>query len=487
MKMRKITLIFALGLCLCSCGSFLDRYPTDSANAETAIASVNDARVALNGIMRKMSDKTYYGRDFFLYGDARGGDLTIISSGRGSDFLYTFNTSPSKYSCDDYWNTGYICLANINNLIDNILRLKEEGDTGYDQYLGEAYTLRAIVYFDLVRIYGLPYNYKKDSYGVPLVLDVADADSKPGRATVAEVYDQILADLAAGEALMTHTKVNSYPGYYAALAEEARVRLYKEDWTGALTCAKEIIDCGIYTLYTPAQWVQSWTTQYGSESIFEIGMDSASDIETNSLAFYYMAFGRVANASGWFLASDYFLNRLGEDPDDVRWGVMDEDEFSSKGNGTHNGACYKYSGSVDLEGDGNETFTAVNIKVIRLSEIYLIAAEAALELGQKAKAAEYLNAIRARSVSLEPATASTVSIDMIMSERSKEFFGEGQLFFERIRRNESIEYNDDLAGIAVSTRPKTIDRTFGKIVLPIDQNEINANPTLKDQQNEAYK
>jgi len=286
---------------------------------------------------------------------------------------------------------------------------------------------------------------------------------------------------------MTHTKVNSYPGYYAALAEEARVRLYKEDWTGALTCAKEIIDCGIYTLYTPAQWVQSWTTQYGSESIFEIGMDSASDIETNSLAFYYMAFGRVANASGWFLASDYFLNRLGEDPDDVRWGVMDEDEFSSKGNGTHNGACYKYSGSVDLEGDGNETFTAVNIKVIRLSEIYLIAAEAALELGQKAKAAEYLNAIRARSVSLEPATASTVSIDMIMSERSKEFFGEGQLFFERIRRNESIEYNDDLAGIAVSTRPKTIDRTFGKIVLPIDQSEINANPTLKDQQNEAYK
>jgi hypothetical protein len=84
--------------------------------------------------------------------------------------------------------------------------------------------------------------------------------------------------------------------------------------------------------------------------------------------------GLKNGASGWFMASDYFLERLAEDPTDVRWNVMSEDETASD----HLGSCTKYMGGPDMEGDGKDTPTAVNIKVIRLSEIYLIAAEAAL-------------------------------------------------------------------------------------------------------------
>ena len=76
---------------------------------------------------------------------------------------------------------------------------------------------------------------------------------------------------------------------------------------------------------------------------------------------------------------------------------------------------------------------------------------------------------------------------MILDERSKELFCEGHRFFDMMRMNRSITFNDDFGGIAVNGRPKTIDRTFGKIVLPIDQDEINANPALAEQQNEAYK
>ena len=143
-------------------------------------------------------------------------------------------------------------------------------------------------------------------------------------------------------------------------------------------------------------------------------------------------------------------------------------------------------GSTTLAGDGKATNTAVNIKIIRLSEIYLIAAEAALhstkqEAGADA-AAGYLNEIRRRSPGLAPATAATITDDMILDERSKELFGEGQRFFDMMRMGRTIEFNDDFQDIPVSHRGKTIDRTFEKIVLPISQDEINANPALENKQ-----
>ena len=76
---------------------------------------------------------------------------------------------------------------------------------------------------------------------------------------------------------------------------------------------------------------------------------------------------------------------------------------------------------------------------------------------------------------------------MILDERSKELFGEGHRFFDMIRMNRSIEFNDDFQGVPISQRPKIIDRSFGKIVLPISNDEIVINPAIKEQQNEAYK
>ncbi|RZJ81302.1 MAG: RagB/SusD family nutrient uptake outer membrane protein, partial [Flavobacterium sp.] len=185
---------------------------------------------------------------------------------------------------------------------------------------------------------------------------------------------------------------------------------------------------------------------------------------------------------GWFTASDYFLNRLGQDPNDVRWGIMAYDETAGN---TRLGAIYKYSGSTTLAGDGKATPTAVNIKVIRLSEMYLIAAEAILPTNP-GQAATYLNSIRRRSPNLAPATAGTVSIDMILDERSKEFIGEGQRFFDMIRLNKSITFNDELGAIPANFRTKTIDRTHFRTRLPIAQAEINANPGIAAQQNPGY-
>ena len=75
---------------------------------------------------------------------------------------------------------------------------------------------------------------------------------------------------------------------------------------------------------------------------------------------------------------------------------------------------------------------------------------------------------------------------MILDERSKELFGEGNRFFDMIRLNRTIEFNDDFMSVPVRTREKSIDSTFYKIVLPISQDEINANPAIASQQNPGY-
>ena len=104
MKLRYILSAFVLGaLTLTSCEDFLDMQPTSAANASTAINSADDALTAINGVLSAMTSTTYYGRNMFLYADAKGGDLTIYSAGRGLDALYTFNHTPTSGSYSGFW------------------------------------------------------------------------------------------------------------------------------------------------------------------------------------------------------------------------------------------------------------------------------------------------------------------------------------------------------------------------------------------------
>ncbi len=505
--MKKINILFPIIMCtlaLSSCEKFLDVKPTNSGDATVAVTTARDAEVIINGLMSRMTSSSYYGRNFLLYADAKGGDLAIASQGRGSDALYVFNHSASSNSYSGFWSQMYNCIRQINSLLENIDNIEKEGtDDDFSRYKGQALTARAMIYFDLVRLYGKPYNFDKTALGVPKITSVLAYNDQPTRASVEEIYALILEDLKAGAEFLTDYKdpEEGYLNYYANKAIQARVYLYMENYDAALAAAEEIIKSGEYKLYGNDEWVNSWRKQFGSESIFELAMyDNEGDLGTSSLGFYYMKIRARSNALGWFMASNYFLERLGEDETDVRWGVMDDDELS--GNDVfpdgRKGSCYKYVGGLDgwsgsnaiLPGDGKASYTAVNIKVIRLSEIYLIAAEAALNSStpDKAKAAGYLQEIRKRAPGLEAATASNITMQMIMDERSKELFGEGQRFFDMMRWNQSITFNDDLIVPAVQIvhRDKTIDRTFYKTILPIPQDEMDANPAIANQQNPGY-
>ena len=87
---------------------------------------------------------------------------------------------------------------------------------------------------------------------------------------------------------------------------------------------------------------------------------------------------------------------------------------------------------------------------------------------------------------MTPATEADITTDLILDEKSKELLGEGQRFFDMIRANKQITFNDEHVGVTMSHRPKTIDRSFNKIILPIALTEINASPGLANQQNPGY-
>lgn len=503
MKKLSIILVAVLGIfTFSSCEDFLDMKPTNQLASSEAINTAADAKVFMNGIMTRLSSSNLYGLNLFLYADAKGGDLTIFSQGRGSDGLYSFNHNPNSGSYSGFWTTSYNTILQLNNLIDNIAKLEAEGASeDFGDMKGQALTIRALVYFNLVKIYGLPYTQYNptQSLGVPKVLEVLDASALPGRVTVAENYEHIIADLNEGAKTITKTvstSTNGYPTYWANRAIAARVYEAKGDHANALAAAKEVIDSKKYSLYSNEDWVDSWSEQFGDESIFELQMlVNENALTTGSIGAYYSRIHHYSSkVGGYFAASDYWLERMSEDPEDIRWGVMAYDEnsesYDSKefaGKGDRLGCSYKYFGGVDMPGDGKDDCAACNVKIVRLSEMYLIAAEASLALGKADDAAEYLNAIRKRSPNLEPATASTVTVEMILNEKSKEFFQEGVRYWDRLRHGEVIEFNDEIMGIDCPHRDKVIDtKSFHKIVLPISVDELNANPTLRTQQNPGY-
>lgn len=495
--MKKIYIaIIALCCAVSSCEGFLDVPPTNYADSSTSIGSAADAQVMMNGLLRRMTSSSYYGANFTLYGDAKGGDITIYTAGYGGNALYYFSHSANNNSYSGIWSMGYNCLLQANNIITNIEKLQAEGKgDGLEEFLGQALTIRALIHFDLVRCYGKPYNMDKASYGIPVVTEPVDARAQLLRNSVEEVYDQIISDLKAAQPMLSGKKNNGYINLYANKAILAKVLMYTEDFSGALAAAEDVINNGGYKLYAPEEWVASWTKQFGSESIFELGVyPNEADLGVSGVGGYYRRKGHGSSSvNGCFMASSYWFDLMGEN--DVRWGVMDYDQSADeRANNADDpryqmkGACYKYSGDINLSGDKEGSTTAVNIKVIRLSEVYLEAAEAALRTGDAGKAASYLNAIACRDLDREAYTASTVSLDTILDEFRREFLTEGKLFHEMCRLNKTIRFEDDAYGNGTSSpyRSSTIDRSNGLCRLPISQDEINANPGIGKQQNEGY-
>ena len=279
------------------------------------------------------------------------------------------------------------------------------------------------------------------------------------------------------------TDINTgYVNECTAKAILARVALYKGDNATALSMAEDIISNSPYELWSHDEYADAWAKTdpaHIKEPIFEIVMTGTTDwVDREGIANLYQEAGYAD-----MIMTKSFLNMMSEDENDCRWGVMvaaKTEDYSAK-YGEDRVFLNKYLAM--------NTFNS--LPVIRLSEIYLIAAEAAAKTSAATKAAKYLNAIVLRAnPNATPVADADATVARISKERRKELVGEGHRLFDAMRNNETITRYTSEADRGyhspLNEEARSFDRTFFKVLLPIPQGEIDVNPTIAAQQNPGY-
>lgn len=494
-----------LAASLSSCvNDWLDVTPSDGTDADAALTSSSDLAAARTGMYEALKGNSnlvdYYGQQFFVYGDVHAGDdyqYNNIGGSNRASFYYDMNYqtasefTSSTSSSNVAWKSPYIVIGRANRIIaaaeGGALSDAAEAKATIDQYAAEAKVLRALAHFDLVRIYGKPYTEDQGaSLGVPLVTGVLESNAKPARSTVAEVYTQVVKDLTeaiSSNALATETE----PGYvsvWGAKAILSRVYLNMGDYANALSVAEDIIKNSGAALWTRDQYFKAWDASTPNESEFLFRLNVAGSTDSNDLN----GIGNLQQREGYkeMVATKKFVDMLTSDPEDVR-NDMFLPATAAKEVATY-GTNKVYLNK--LRGQGGNLRNVTIVPIIRLSEVYLTAAECAFRNNDKTKAVEYLNdLVKNRTTTVASlATVDNITLERILIERRKELIGEGQRYFDALRNNETITRYTSEADKGwhktLSKEAQSFNRDYFKAIAAIPQAEINANPNIK--QNTGY-
>lgn len=490
-----------LAASLSSCvNDWLDVAPSDGTDADAALTSSSDLDAARTGMYKALKGNSsfvdYYGQQFFVYGDVHAGDdyqYNNIGGSNRASFYYDMNyQTASEFNTSTVsWQSPYVVIGRANRIIaaaeGGKLSDAVEAKAKIEQYAAESKVLRALAHFDLVRIYGKPYTEDQGaSLGVPLVTGVLESNAKPARSTVAEVYTQVVKDLTeaiSSNALATETK----PGYvsvWGAKAILSRVYLNMGDYANALSVAEDIIKNSGAALWTRDQYFKAWDASTPNESEFLFRLNVAGSDDNNDLN----GIGNLQQRDGYkeMVATKKFVDMLTSDPKDVRNDMFlpAKAEKEVAVYGTNKVFLNK------LRGQGGDLRNVTIVPIIRLSEVYLTAAECAFRNNDKTKAVEYLNYLVKNRTTTEAslATVDNITLDRILIERRKELIGEGQRYFDALRNNETITRYTSEADKGwhktLSKEAQSFNRDYFKAIAAIPQAEINANPNIK--QNTGY-
>ena len=490
-----------LAASLSSCvNDWLDVAPSDGTDADAALTSSSDLDAARTGMYKALKGNSsfvdYYGQQFFVYGDVHAGDdyqYNNIGGSNRASFYYDMNyQTASEFNTSTVsWQSPYVVIGRANRIIaaaeGGKLSDAVEAKAKIEQYAAESKVLRALAHFDLVRIYGKPYTEDQGaSLGVPLVTEVLESNAKPARSTVAEVYTQVVKDLTeaiSSNALATETE----PGYvsvWGAKAILSRVYLNMGDYANALSVAEDIIKNSGAALWTRDQYFKAWDASTPNESEFLFRLNVAGSTDNNDLN----GIGNLQQRDGYkeMVATKKFVDMLSADPNDVR------NELFLPAKAEKEVAVYGTNKVFlnKLRGQGGNLRNVTIVPIIRLSEVYLTAAECAFRNNDKTKAVEYLNELVKNRTTTEAslATVDNITLDRILIERRKELIGEGQRYFDALRNNETITRYTSEADKGwhktLSKEAQSFNRDYFKAIAAIPQAEINANPNIK--QNTGY-
>ncbi|HXW96795.1 MAG TPA: RagB/SusD family nutrient uptake outer membrane protein [Gemmatimonadales bacterium] len=398
----------ALSLLLGGCGSLLDTEPVTSLPEQTAISSPAGARTALTGAYASLTSSALYGGDMVVFNDLYADNTLHIGTFTTYADAGLYNLRAENGDVLRIWQYSYVTIDRANRLIEKVPGLTGMDAAEKDDIVGQAHALRALSYHNLVRTYG----------GVPLVLvppSTVEEASAVTRATVTEVYDQIVADLLAAEGKVTNTNPNRVTaGTVEALL--ARVYLYLGDWTNAAAKADAVIGLG-YGLATNYSDLFPAIAAPTPEEIFKVYFDIAN---YQLLGYYYRA--RGYEGRGELNARPSLVAAYEAGDARFTWSISTSPSMVTKW----------------PTGDGSE-----NIHVIRFAEVLLIKAEALARQNQLAAAVDEYNKLRVRAqlqphtLGVEVSTQQEV-LDAIDHERRVELAFEGDRFPDLVRTGRAV-------------------------------------------------
>ena len=483
--MKYIKIIFACLIILAgsSCKkSFTDLAPYNALPLPVATSSEANLYTAVNGMYSGLRSTSLFGRLVPLRGDLMADNtwIKLANSGRFLDFN-DYNMTVTNTNAQALWAAAYVVIKNANIIINSTL----PSNANIDQMRGEAYAVRALVYFSLLQNYSKPFTIDAAGLGVPIITTF-DQSVLPTRNTSADVYKLINDDLNKAYTLMTlstnssmtisstnivRTMNTSYMTKYAAKALQAKVYMHMGDWANAKTAALDVVTNGGFTLVPNASYVAYWKNPAPLtsrvETMFEITNDISNNNGSDALANMYDQGGY-----GDILATTDLISKYRAT--DVRLGVI----INSTANGAPIYIVNKYSNLTNANDKDD-------VKILRYSDVILILAEAYARTSDEANARTRVNQV---AQNREPSFTGYIStgqalLDDILLERRKELAFEGDRLFDLQRLNLPIKKFRRENPITLIDVPAGDTRR----IFPIPTTETDVNPNIKAQQNDGYK
>lgn len=479
--MKKIlyTMILACSTMMVSCDSWLEVKPYDKISEGELQKSEEGYQKMLNGIYIDLNSDALYGQSLSVEMiEVMGGAYAIGTDnsvwGNYKDLSnYQYGTEYWRNRLDQTWNKAYALILNCNKILENIDQ-NQGLFTGGNYYAvkGEALALRAMLHFDMLRLFGPVYAKDSDKKAIPYYNK--QTNSPEPILTAKEVAEKVVADLEEARILLANDPVKtegtlmsgSQDGtsnfmryralrlnYYAVEALLARVNLYMGNKTEAFKYATDVIktaDQGIFPFVDKSLVIGSPADPdriFSSEVLFALTNTSRSKIHKN---FYDPS--RLPNYV--FRMDDNLMSNIVYGGAATTGGYQDDYRYRANWIATgSNRYFYKYSDMV-----ANGSIQNTMIPMIRLGEMFLIAAES--QSDNLANGVQYINALRRnRGV----ANLQTLTPDLLKYEYIRELYGEGQLFYLYKRLNSDI-----ITSSIANKNPKASDLIF---VVPLPDSE----------------
>ena len=449
MKRYKLILsMLGLGIALTSCEDKLDLEPTQSISTEAALSTGDNIENLLIGAYAEAGQAASYGGRLQMMADLYGATDQVSWNGTFQQprQVYVKNVLVDNSYVSGFWLNAYDVINQTNIVIDNLAIVDEDNQANIE---GQARFLRGLTYFDLTRMFGQQYmpGQANDQLGVPLSLDgIVDysGNLEIARATVGENYAQVIEDLETAYDLLPEGN-SEYAGKYAAQALLARVYLQQGDYAAALAAANDVIENGGFSL--TGDFADAFNNDTdGPETIFAFQVTTQDG--SNTLITHYADQSNGGRGNDISINDEYVA--MFDSEDDVRG------EFFYESAQSGDRLTSKYTNQFG------------NVTVLRLAEMYLIRAEANLELNSSTGSSplEDVNTVRLRSGA---DALSSVSLEDVWMERQLELAFEG-FFIHDLKRTMQdvgdISYDDN------------------SLVFPIPQREMDVNSLLS--QNPGY-